>query len=1329
MRTTPATTDTHDPGEDAHHPPAATLPDLLDEQVRADPDAVAVRHGPDGVTRRELARRARALAAQLRERGAGPDDRVGLFAEPSAGLVVGAWGILYASAAYLPLAPDYPDERLRYMAADARIRLVVAQDDLVERLTDLVPPDTAVVPLSAWHDTSPPDVPDHRPRPRDLAYVIYTSGSTGRPKGVMIEHRSIVSQLRWLRDTYRLDEAVVLQKTPMSFDAAQWEILAPACGGTVVAGTPGLHRDPEAIIASIRRHGVTALQCVPTLLRALVDTERLGTCTSLRQVFTGGEALSTTLAADVLKAHPATLVNLYGPTECTINSSAFTVDPAGLDPTGQSVSIGRPVTGLRYVIVDADDAPVTGDAVGELLIGGIQLARGYLHRPALTAQRFVPDPVTGERLYRTGDLAAWQDDGTVRFVGRVDNQVKLRGFRVELDEVRLAVEAHQWVRHAGVLVRDDPRTGHPHLLAVVELNPREAALMDQGHHGAHHRSKESRLQVRAQLSHVGVRTPQELTGRPVLALPGAEPTAEQVRRVFARKTYRFYEGPPVTHADLLALLRPARPDPVPPRPLGQLDLATFGEIVRYLGQFVSDERLLPKYGYASPGALNATQVYLELHHLWGQPSGYYYHHPLTHELVLISPAPPRPEPTVRLHLVGRRRAIEPVYQDNIREVLEIETGHLVGLLEQVLPGYGLGITATDHAPQTIRHLDCAAEDLYLGSFAVTPYAPPPRDEIDLYVQVHPDRGVDLPAGQYRYHDGELVRLDDALVQRQHVIAINQQVYDRAAIGISMISTTSTRWRRYVDLGRVLQRLSMNDGGFGFMSSGYSSDTGHDLPSAHRIRGILRRHGLPDGPSYFAVGGRVSAAQVAGRGMKEDVVHMKGPAELIRDDLAGRLPDYMLPNKVVILDRMPLTANGKTDLTALAARVADDTGPQRPFVAPRTDLERRIARLWAEAVRQDDVSVHDDFFACGGNSLIAVALINRLNRVFGAALPMQVIFDNPTVAQLARRVAQRDQVSRSRLVPLARGREGRSVYCWPGLGGYPMNLRLLAGTAGRPFHGVQAYGVNPGEEPYRTISRMAAEDIRAIRERQPRGPYTLWGYSFGTRVAVEAAYQLEQAGEQVDQLVLIAPGSPRVRVPQGPATDGPASFANPTYLAVLCSVFAGTVTGPVIDECLATVTDEETFTGFVQRHFPALDLPLVRRITRVVARTYGLRHTEAELARRPVRAPVTVLRTRGDQESFLDTAAARRNLSPVVVDLAADHYGVLREPGVHQVVAALPARSRRRPVRPHVSISHLPIALTDEQHNRLVTAVTRAMTRAFGCDEDAVSVALEAVLEE
>lgn len=1292
------------------------------------------------------------LSGCLERLGVGPDSCVGLFVEPSPELMTGAWGILRAGGAYLPLSPEYPEERLRYMIEDSGTKVVVTHPALAARLTALAPQGTAVVTAEDAEGFGPAK---GGPVPDSLAYVIYTSGSTGRPKGVMIEHRSIVSQMRWLASAYGLGPGRrVLQKTPMSFDAAQWEILAPACGASVVMGGPGIYRDAERLVETIKRYEVTTLQCVPTLLQALLDTGELGTCTSLTQVFTGGEALSRPLAREALKTLPrCDLVNLYGPTECTINSSAHTVDQADLAgpaAPGQghdSVPIGVPVHGTEYRILDEKGAEAAAGETGELHIGGIQLARGYLHRPELTAQRFVDSPFGEGRLFRTGDLAYWNPDGTAQFVGRVDNQVKLRGYRVELDEIRLAIETHDWVRHAAVIVKNDPRTGFQNLVAAVELNPREAALMDQGNHGAHHQSKENKFQVKAQLSNAGTRDEAELAGRPAVDLPGASATPAQRRQAFARKTYRFYEGGEVTRADILRLLE-RRVTGAPPRSPADIGLTELGGIMRWFGRHVSSQRLLPKYGYASPGSLYATQVYLETTGIGGLRPGIHYYHPAHHRLVLVDEAVPAAQPPTaaasahrpKLHFLGRKRAIEPVYKNNIQEVLEIETGHMVGLLEQVLPAQGLDIAAAGFTPQVKDRLGVADEDYYLGTFELVPYAGPGRaaaddadSAYDTYVQAHHGRVVDLPAGQYAYSGGRLERISSDLVLRKHVIAINQAVYDRASFGISVVSRRGESWRRYIDLGRRLQHLSMNDVNLGFMSSGYSSKTGNPLPSARRIDGVLEGLGRASGPSYFFVGGKVSEEQRRHQGMNEDVVHMRGPAEMIRDDLVETLPDYMVPGKVVVMDRLPTTANGKIDLQALAASDRTDVGGgDRPFVAPRTDAERRITVLWQKAMHSNTVSVQDDFFASGGNSLIAVGLINRINRELGVSLPLQVLFDAPTIEALARRVDGADAAHgrHSRLVPLQPEGAGTPVFCWPGHGGYTMSLRLLANRmgTGRPFYGVQALGVNEGETPYPTIRQMAAEDVTAIRELQPKGPYTLWGYSFGARVAFETAYQLEQLGERVENLFLVAPGSPKIRTT---GTDKHvADYTNSAYVTILFSVFARTISSPLLAECLAAARDDESFAVFVSAHFPSLDIDSVRRIMRVVQTTFAFNYTFRELTERRIDAPITVFKARGDDYSFLDSVSGYASAPPVVVDLDADHYALLEPAGVDELTAAVERRldDQKETIMPHVNIKHFPVPLSDRTQSELVSAVTKAVADAFGCDEGVISIALEPIEE-
>ncbi|EST35029.1 amino acid adenylation domain-containing protein [Streptomyces roseochromogenus] len=1252
------------------------LPGLVARQAALRPEATAVTFRGERLSYRELDRQSRDLGARLARLGVGPDTCVGLFTEPSLDLMTGVWGILGAGAAYLPLSPDYPEDRLRYMIEDSGASVIVTQEHLRERLAALAPRHVLVLtpaevtPGPAGRTALPGRQPGH------LAYVIYTSGSTGRPKGVGIENRAIAGQLRWLASRGYLGPRVtILQKTPMSFDAAQWEILAPAAGTHVVMGTPGIHRDPQAIVEAVRTHGVTHLQCVPTLLQALLDTEEFTSCSSLRRVFSGGEALTHKLARDFFHGLPgASLVNLYGPTETTINATFHEVDPAAIDGgTSRTVPIGVPVDDVSAYVLDENLAPVATGVAGELYLGGAQLARGYLGHPEQTLERFVASPFEpGERLYRTGDVCLWNPDGTLQFAGRADNQVKLRGYRVELEEVASRIEEHTWVRRAAAIVTDDPRTGHPALIACVELDPRTAAVMDQGSHAAHHQSKASKLQVKAQLSNPGLREPTELAGRPAIALPGHTETPEQRRETFARKTYRFYDGGPVTREDLLTVLAP-RPVPAHSRPLSELTPAELGRILRWFGQFHSEERLLPKYSYASPGALYATQLYIESGGVAGLVPGVYYYHPVDHGLVRVGDGTGHcPDGGLLAHFLGKRRAIEPVYRTNIQEVLEFETGHMVGVFEEVLPSHGLTIAPLGHFPPVKDVLDVAEEDHYLGTFEITANDGRPRqDPTELYVQAHPGRVEGLPGGQYRYRDGALERIGDDLIEVRHVIAINQGVYDRASFGISAVSRALDPWLEYIALGTRMHHFQRTPG-FGFMSSGYSSKSGHPLPAARRLDDILGSAGILGGPSYFFLGGRVSDEQVTGEGMYEDAVHTKGPAEMIRDELARSLPDFMLPNRVLVLDALPLTASGKVDCTALATS-PEVVAARQPgvYVAPVTPTEQWLADVWGAALTYEHVSSEDEFFACGGNSLIAVALVNRINKQFGIRLPLQVLFETPKLRDLAARMDDDATTPVCRMIPLATEGGFAPVFCWPGLGGYPMNLRLLSQQAGldRPFYGIQAHGINAGEIPYDTIREMAAADLAEIRRIQPSGPYTLWGYSFGARVAFETAWQLEQAGEKVERLFLICPGNPKIRQEDGHAHGREASYDNPAYVTILCSVFTGTVHGPALDTCLAQTHDEDSFVSCIHDLLPSLDEDTIRRITRIVGITYEFDYSFRELTEHTVEAPITLFKAQGDDYSFVESHAGYSAMPPTVVHLKGDHYGVLKPHGLPELLTA------------------------------------------------------------
>jgi amino acid adenylation domain-containing protein len=1265
-----------------------SLPDLLREQVQARPDSEAIVCNDECLTYRELAEISSRLGSYLLHLGAEVDECVGIFLEPSLGLVAGIWGILFSGSAYLPLSPEYPEDRLRYIIEDAGVKIVLSQEKLYVRLTELLPSGTRIVTLEAaekFEIASSTNIPCKRQRSDNLAYVIYTSGSTGKPKGVAIEHRSIINQMNWMRSVSKLDRnKVVLQKTPMSFDAAQWEILASCCGSKLIMSRPGAYKDPEQLIETVIQHNVTTMQCVPTLLQAIIDTDLFHNCKSLTQIFSGGEILSKKLALQCLEALPkCDLTNLYGPSECTINASAFKIDKNTIADCSSAISIGTPVHNTQFYILNNGQSLAQVGEIGELYIGGVQLARGYINRPELNEERFVNDRFSTRsgsgKLYKTGDLAYWNANGTVQFVGRADNQVKLRGFRIELDEVKLEIERHDWVKNAAVIVKKNSRTGYSDLIACIELSAKQAALMDRGIHAEHHLSKKNKLQVKAQLSNLGYREIDDSGSNMVVDLPGKTPTEEQRRLSFARKSYRLFEGGSVQKADIVRLMdrqvTSAKTHSLSGSfGLDALSLAELGQILRYFGPFHSDERLLPKYGYASPGALYATQMYLELVNIAGLKSGYYYYHPGRHQLVLINEIDSTERMRITIHFLGKTTAIEPVYKNNIQEVLEIEAGHMLGLFDKILPAYKLSVGDVDYVPDVKNKLVCSDEDYYLGTVEIVPQIESLSSElVDIYVQSHPGRIADLPTGQYKYQDGHLEKISDDLILKRHVIAINQLTYEQASFGITMIARSSCKWVNYVALGRKLQHLQMNDRNIGLLSSGYSSETGNDLPSAKRITKILSACHEEPGPSYFCVGGRVSHEQLISEGMKEDAVQMKGPAELLKEDIRNFLPDYMIPNKIIVMDKLPLMPNGKIDVKALETsdKVSIEM-VERPIVTPRTNTEQRIGEIWKKAMKLDSVSVQDDFFESGGNSLLAVGIINRINKEFHCTLPLHAIFEAPTIEKLACKVDSDEVEPSSRLVRLSSAGVKNPVYCWPGLGGYPMNLRLLAEKVNinRPFYGIQAHGINQGEKPFSSISEMAAEDIKEIKRIQPAGPYTLWGYSFGARVSFEVAYQLEQSGEQVENLFLIAPGSPKVRIENEAIHSNQAVFSNKAYVAILFSVFASSITGPVLDECLKVAKDEGSFASFICSKYKNIDLDLVERIIKIVHLTYEAKYRFRELVERQIIAPITIFKANGDDYSFIESHSGYSQKTPTVINLRVDHYSMLKIMGIGELVEAI-----------------------------------------------------------
>ena len=452
----------NDTGRD--YPRDALIPQLFELQAYRTPDAVALAFEGAELTYAQTNRRAARLARRLRSLGVGIDGPVGVFAERSLEMVVALLAVLKAGGAYLPLDPALPRERLAFQLADTAAPVLLVQSGLRDRL----PEHTArVIDLDSPEMTSDDPAEESYPsafpppHPESTAYVIYTSGSTGRPKGVMVPHRGILNRLQWMQEAYQLTPADrVLQKTPFTFDVSVWEFFWPlVAGARLVVARPQGHRDGAYLTELIRDQGITVLHFVPSMLQSFLQEPDVELCGSLRLVVASGESLPSELAERLLRRLPgAALHNLYGPTEVSVDVTSW---ECRAGDGRSSVPIGRPIANTAVYVLDGELRLLPMGTPGEIFLGGVGVARGYLARPDLTAERFLPDPhgrpdlVSGSRLYRTGDLGRLLPDGAVDFLGRLDHQVKIRGVRIELGEVEATLVGHPGVREAVALARQD----------------------------------------------------------------------------------------------------------------------------------------------------------------------------------------------------------------------------------------------------------------------------------------------------------------------------------------------------------------------------------------------------------------------------------------------------------------------------------------------------------------------------------------------------------------------------------------------------------------------------------------------------------------------------------------------------------------------------------------------------------------------------------------------------------------------------------------------------------------------------------------------------------
>ncbi len=932
------------------------VPELICAQAARTPLAASVLFDGRSLTYQELERAANQTAHLLLRRGIGAGSLVGLCLDRSIEMVVAMLGVFKAGAAYLPLDPAYPRERLQFLLADAAPAMLLTQPHLIDRLgwqtlpTVILDRDLVAIQAQA---IEPPDVSI---APQDLAYVVYTSGSTGAPKGVMVSHRALANHMVWWCKTFPLGASDrMLHKYSLSFDVAALEVFAPLMGGAgLVIARPGEHGDVAYLARLIKEQNVTAMDVVPSQLELLLNETAFRECRSLARITCGGEVMAPELAKRVLAQTGAKLHNLYGPTEATISCTWWT---CGSSDQAYSVPIGRPIANTQVYILDHYQRPVPIGVPGELYIGGAGLATGYLNQPALTAQKFIRNPFDsrpGAQLYRTGDRCRFRADGAIEFLGRLDDQVKVRGFRVEPGEIEAALLQHPSVQACAVAVGADP-SGDARLIAYVEPQPEPELWPSVGEYFLYdpllyhamtndrYRNEKYRVAINQivrgkTVVDVGTgadallaRFCVEAGARRVYALEMLDESFQAAKTTIER--LRLSDRIILVHGD-------ARSAEIPEK----VDVC----VSELLGMIASSE--------GAAAILNQARRFLK-------PDG-----------VMI---PSLSTTRIAAVTLPQNLLLAPAFT-------KISGPYVDQAFRSVGFPFDLRVCVR-HFPKSNL---MSSSDL----FEVLDFAHQVEEEFR--------REIKLTISQDGRIDGFLLWLTvetmagvalDALEDNSHWLpvffpAFAPGVEVRAGDTITAICSASLAANGFTPDYRVTGHLVQSSGSIAF-----------DYQSPHS-KPVFRAN------EFYAA---LFAGQYTER--FADAAAATDP-QTLRAYLNRRLPEHMVPAAFVLAPVLPRTASGKIDRNKLPAAGHAARAPQEQGSVPRTQTERIVARIWEELLGIEGIGPHENFFELGGHSLMMVRIQSRLRETLQVDLRIVDMFRYPTMSSLAEFLHQQTAAS-------------------------------------------------------------------------------------------------------------------------------------------------------------------------------------------------------------------------------------------------------------------------------------------------------------------------------
>ena len=1002
-----------------------TVVSLFESQVARNPDAIAVVSDGEEISYAELNHRANQVARYLRKMGVSSEALVGICMERSADMLPCLLGILKAGAAYVPLDPAYPRDRLALIVEDAGLSLLLTQESLLDRL-----PRLSIRALCLDHERSAIEKevgtdPHLEAGHASLAYVIYTSGSTGRPKGVNIAHLALSNFLGAMQCTPGLSsDDVLLAITTLSFDIAALELFLPlSVGARVVLVSTEVARDGRLLKEEFESHQPTVMQATPATWSMLIDAGWEGS--PGLKVLCGGEELPHVLA-EQLQARSGSVWNLYGPTEATVWVTAKKFNP-GDNPGGarSAVPIGRPIKNVQTYIVDRNLQPVPVGIAGELLIGGRALARGYHNLRELTAEKFIANPFSSDptaRLYRTGDLVRYLQDADIEFLGRLDRQTKIHGFRIEPGEIDAVLMEHPAVRQARVVVSEDDLRDK-RLVAYIVRNPVYDGSFesDEGVRGsADQITRWQEVWDETYRRHPAAHDDpafnlsgwnSSYTGLPIPAEEMSEWLDHTVTRVLSLEPARVLE---IGTGVGLLLLRIA-PD-----------------CNSYVGTDFSSVAL--RYLEAQRTARNLDHVSL-LHRTADDFSGL---EPASFDTVILNSVAqyfPDIDFVVRV-LEGAVSVLRPggrIFLGDVRS-LPLQAAFQLSVELHRAPAS----LPVSQLRQRVQKRALEEEELVIDpAFFIALRSHLPRISS---VEVAPKRGryrneltkfryeVTLRLDSERSESGDMVRLD-WMKDRMSLSSLRQFLREERPKNLSVARIPNLRLTREAKASEILanNELSMTVGDLRNVLGGYP-ETGLDPESIWALEReepysvnlcwpgpgaddffhavITRRTdatspgifspGLPEGLSENGTGKHWQAyANNPAKGIRTRAL-----APDLRRFLQTKLPEYMMPATFLMLDALPLMPNGKLDMGALPAPDWSRPVNTESYVLPRTSTEESLASIWTQLLGIDRTGAYDNFFELGGHSLLAIRVLSRLREAFNVDLSLRAFFEVPTIAGLA-----------------------------------------------------------------------------------------------------------------------------------------------------------------------------------------------------------------------------------------------------------------------------------------------------------------------------------------